>query len=148
MLIIWLWEFILPFFNYHPGHAQLVSRLTVIGILCFVTIFILNRQKHRSDLEIFTNSLVLLTVMFLISPTQFPWYFVWLIPFLTIKPNFALLLLTALLPMYYLRFYFEQKNMLPVFNNVVVWIEFIPVWILLILQWFKYRRYDLNEAKL
>jgi hypothetical protein len=147
MLIVWLWEFILSFFNYHPGHAQFISRITVLVILTLAIIFMLKKQTEKTGLGIFKGSLIILTTLFFISPTQFPWYFVWVIPFLAIRPNLPLLLLTALLPFYYLRFYFEQKGMLPVFNYGIVWLEFIPVWILLILQWLKHRKYELKGVR-
>jgi alpha-1,6-mannosyltransferase len=91
-------------------------------------------RKYPSE-DLFQKSLYIIAFVFLISPTQFPWYYTWLLPFLVLKPRFSLLLLTALLPLYYLRYYLEPRGKLELFNNVVVWIEFLPVWILLLIEW-------------
>ena len=88
-----------------------------------------------------------MAALFLISPTQFPWYYTWLLPFLAVVPKFSLvlltlqlslyfslLLLTSLLPLYYLRFYLEPRGLMDIFNNYVVWIEFVPVWVLIVAE--------------
>lgn len=70
-------------------------------------------------------------VLFLVSPTQFPWYLLWLLPFLSLVPGFALLTLTALLPIYYLKFFFDARGQVDFFHYRLVWLEFGPVWALL-----------------
>ncbi|MFQ5583017.1 MAG: glycosyltransferase 87 family protein [Calditrichia bacterium] len=139
VLLGWLWQIILPVFKIHPGYAQLAARLTTAGIMGILIIFLTLRTK--ADLpSLLKNCLIVISALFLISPTQFPWYFVWLLPFLTIVPNMPLLLFTLLLPLYYLNFYFEQKGLITVFNNGIVWLEFVPVWLLLLWQWIKSHR--------
>lgn len=146
VLLLWLWQFILPVFNIHPGYAQLAVRLTITAILVLIIIILTFRGKP--DLQtLLRNCLIVISALFLISPTQFPWYFVWLLPFLTIVPNMPLLLLTLLLPLYYLNFYFEQKGLIAVFNNGIVWLEFVPVWLLLLWQRIKSHRDHSNTLK-
>ena len=70
-------------------------------------------------------------MVFLLSPAQFPWYYTWLVPFLVVVPSPALLLLTALLPLYYLRFYLDIRDQSRLFDYGIVWVEFLPVWLLL-----------------
>ena len=41
------------------------------------------------------------------------------------------MLLTALLPLYDLRFHFDSRGMAEVFDHGIVWIEYVPVWALL-----------------
>ena len=62
--------------------------------------------------------LVVAGALFLLSPTQFPWYWLWLLPLLTIRPFVPLLLYTALLPLYYIQ------------DDVpgALWIQHTPVW--------------------
>jgi hypothetical protein len=74
-------------------------------------------------------------VLFLLSPTQFPWYYVWLIPFLAWRPNKALILYSALLPIYYLRPVLEHVGRARFFDEVLVWVEHGPVILLLVYQW-------------
>jgi alpha-1,6-mannosyltransferase len=134
MAVVWMWKIILPVFGIHPGHGQFAGRLTVLGMLVSLILFLI-RRKAESDTNFMNQCLVVVAAGFLVSPTQFPWYFVWVIPFLTVKPTFPLLILTALLPLYYLRYYLEPRGIISLFNHGIVWLEFVPVWILLIRNW-------------
>lgn len=137
--LVWMWTYILPVFGLHPGHAQIAGRASVFLILTVLTIYLVARNWSNGS-NFMNQCLIVVAAGFLISPTQFPWYFVWVIPFLTIKPTFSLLMLTALLPLYYLRYYLEPRGMMSLFNCGVVWLEFVPVWILLIRNWVNSRK--------
>ncbi|NOY83095.1 MAG: DUF2029 domain-containing protein [Kiritimatiellaeota bacterium] len=78
--------------------------------------------------------------LFLFSPTQFPWYGLWLLPFLAIAPSRPLLLLQVTLPLYYLRFPMQAAGHADLFDSGVVWIEFGPV--LALMSWEALRRYS------
>jgi hypothetical protein len=43
--------------------------------------------------------------------------------------------LTVLLPLYYLRFYLDFRDSAPLFDYGVVWLEYLPVWLLLVREW-------------
>lgn len=124
-------EFVLPLFGYHPGHGQLVSRIAVGLVLIFAIVYLI---KNKSDdrLDYFKISLVIISFAFFLSPAQFPWYYLWMLPFLTIIPYKPLLLLTALMPLYYLRYYFEPRGQYEFYYQYIVWLEYLPVlaWIL------------------
>ena len=91
-------------------------------------------------LDLCRRCLVIVAAAFLLSPTQFPWYFLWMAPLLAIGPNWALLSLTCLMPLYYLRFHFLGRDMVDTFDNGVVWLQFAPVWCLLAWGWWRTRR--------
>ncbi|MGI9535342.1 MAG: hypothetical protein ACR2NW_10370 [Thermodesulfobacteriota bacterium] len=119
--------------NVHPGHAQRYARIFISIILAIWVLY----QTVKYDLskpDLFKRSLFIVAALFLISPAQFPWYYTWLLPFLAVVPKFSLIFLTVQLSLYYLRFYLEPRGLIEYFNNYVVWIEFVPVWILLILE--------------
>ena len=59
----------------------------------------------------------------------------WLLPLLAFEPRPSLLLLTVLLPIYYLRFHMVALHMKGLFDNGVVWIEHVPVWGMLAREW-------------
>lgn len=59
--------------------------------------------------------------LYLLSPTQFPWYFVWVMPLLACRTVWPLLLYVVLLPLYYLSYV----------HPGVIWLEHLPVWIAL-----------------
>lgn len=56
-------------------------------------------------------------------------------PLLALAPRKSLLLLTLVLPLYYLRYYLEGIGHTELFDRYFVWIEFLPVWYLLYREW-------------
>jgi len=60
--------------------------------------------------------------LFLLIPTQFPWYFVWCLPMLAVAPSPAILLYVALLPLYHLQYEYPW----------LLWVEHAPVWLMLL----------------
>jgi alpha-1,6-mannosyltransferase len=70
----------------------------------------------------------------LLSPAQFPWYAVWLAPFLAFRPCTGFLILTATAPLYYLLFYLIAAGEPGVFTRYVVWIIWVPVWAALLIE--------------
>ena len=126
-------EQILNYMDIHSGHAQRYTRYFV-ALLTIAWVLYQSIKFDKSLFDLFRRSLFIIAAIFLISPTQFPWYYTWILPFLAVAPRFSLLILTTLLPLYYLRYYYEPIGRLDLFNNYVVWIEFVPVWILLIAE--------------
>ncbi len=137
-ILIYISELSLNLLHYETFHKYTVARFLVIALIAIWIAYITLGKTFKNE-DLFKKSLLIIAFVFLISPTQFPWYYTWLIPFLAIKPRFSLLLLTALLPMYYLRYYFEPRGEIEIFTNLIVWVEFVPVWILLIWEWRKNR---------
>ncbi|GAB4363990.1 MAG: hypothetical protein Kow0042_02240 [Calditrichia bacterium] len=135
---VWLWvaEGILNALKIHPGHAQFWVRVWVV---CLMGVWILAVLKfcNSSRPHDFTPMLYIVAALFLISPTQFPWYFIWVMPFLVFRPGFPLFLLVGLLPLYYLLYYFNTRGQPEIFHDAIVWIEYLPVWILLVLAGIK-----------
>lgn len=102
------------------------------GAVSLIVIAVIAWQVRRSANDggaWIDRALVVLAVLFLLSPAQFPWYALWLTPFLAVRPRASLLLLTVLTPMYYLRFYFQAVGRVDVFDHGVVWLEFTPIWL-------------------
>lgn len=85
--------------------------------------------------QIAESWLMIVTALFLLSPTQFPWYFTWFVPLVVLVPRRGLLLLTFTLPLYYLKFYLEARGQVQLFHHGVVWLEYLPVWLLLLWDW-------------
>lgn len=135
-ILVYVSELSLEILGYETFHRYRLARYIVVALLGLWILFVTFGRIFRNS-DLFSKSLYIVAFAFLISPTQFPWYYTWLIPLLAIKPRFSLLLLTALLPLYYLRYYFEPRGQLEIFINIIIWIEFIPVWILLLWEWRK-----------
>ena len=93
-----------------------------------------NRERPADGTDVCRRALVVVAALFLLLPAQFPWYYVWLVPFLAIFPRYSLLLLTALLPLYYLRYYLDARGQVNLFDYGIVWVEYAPVWVLLLYE--------------
>ena len=132
-ILIFLSEYSLDFLGFKTYQKYAVARVAAASLTIIWIVFL--SLKKPSETDFFRKSLYIVAFVFLISPTEFPWYYTWLLPFLSLQPRFSLLILTALLPLYYLRYYLEPRGELNLFSNVVVTIEFVPVWVLLLLEW-------------
>ena len=118
-----------------PGQAgPRLARWLVMAVTAGVVLG-LARKPLIDGLDLCNRCLWALAILFLLSPAQFPWYYVGLIPFLAIRPRVSLLLLTALLPLYYLRYFFLARGQAAIFDYGIVWLEFLPVWTLLAWEW-------------
>ncbi|MGC9261362.1 MAG: hypothetical protein ACP5I8_14950, partial [Phycisphaerae bacterium] len=71
-------------------------------------------------------SLFSVMLIFLLSPTEFPWYYTWMLPLLAIYPRISLLVWSLTLGLYHAHYFYPW----------MVWIEHGPVWVLLILELF------------
>ena len=107
----------------------------VVGVLLIVTLFIVPRRHDLTDDRSFLwGNFVVLGVLFLLSPVGDPWYFVWLTPFLCFFPAPSWILLSGLLGLYYMSFYFMYHDMKETFRWIV-WLEYLPFYGLLIQEW-------------
>ncbi len=104
-------------------------RLIIGGVLASTAIFLGWRLKDRAEIP--AAALTVAALLFLLSPTAYPWYYVWVLPFLCLVPVRGLLLLGILLPFYYLRFDMEKWGNAHLFDQYIVWLEFGPVLVLL-----------------
>jgi hypothetical protein len=139
MLMLWVVQFASKGLALEAGYAQLVTRILALGIL-FTWCGWLLRRDDRDPIEMSRRCLFVIGALFLLSPTQFPWYTLWILPFLAIQARTALLMLTLLLPLYYMRFYFKARDMVHIHDYGIVWLEFAPIWFLLIWEWYKGRK--------
>ena len=95
--------------------------------------FYLNRHENTNPDQILTKACWLVAILFFLSPTQFPWYTIWFVPLLCFYPQPALILLSALLPIYYLRFYFTAQGGAEIFDDYIIWLQYIPVMVWLLI---------------
>ena len=112
--------------------AGRLARLLVAGVVIGLALG-LNWTATRDLQTLCQRALIVIATLYLLSPTGYPWYFVWFAPLLAVVPVTGLLLLTAFLPLYYLRFYFDHHDLYWIFERYVVWLEFGPT--LLLLLW-------------
>ncbi len=103
--------------------ADCVARWITILIILFTVLWLI-RKPFTSRRDFADKILIVIAVMFLISPTQFPWYYTWLILPLVFSPKFSLLMYVFLIPLYYLDF----------LGNYFIYIQHIPVIILFLFE--------------
>jgi hypothetical protein len=117
------------------GRERLIAR-AIAAMLLVVWIGLLSRKRVEYDRSFCEKCLFAVTGVFILSPAQFPWYYVWMLPLLALRPRLSLLLWTVLLPLYYFRFYFLARDSVHIFDTGIVWLEHAPVWGLLIWEWY------------
>jgi len=105
--------------------SNLLARISVFGLIILLVLWRAVKQGDQATVPM--NMFIITAVLFLLSPTGYPWYLIWIIPWLVLYPSPALLLLTVSLPLYDLRYVLSDA----VFNNFIVPIEFGPslVWL-------------------
>ena len=127
------------------SYTRIVTLLIYVGLTFAFCIFAWQAKSADDMLRLFFASVAW---FWLLSPTLNPWYWLWAMPFVVFsKRPAAWLLLSGMLLMYYLRFYFQ--NHFPndfvgptsyrgqlFFDFVVPWIEFCPVFAVLFYQSF------------
>ncbi len=118
-----------------PDQARLLARLVIIAILLFLLARCIIRFRHATASSWLLHSTLTITAgLFLLSPTQFPWYWLWLLPLLALRPMMSLLALTITLPIYYLYHPLHALGQTVWFDLVLVWVQFVPIWVWLFLE--------------
>lgn len=110
--------------------AGAVSR-AVLAMICAGVALAVAWLPYTGTGQLMTRAGLVVAVLLLTAPAQYPWYLVWLAPFLAFLPLPGLLLLAAALPLYYTAFYFAPRQQIATYSGVVVWLAWLPVWALL-----------------
>jgi hypothetical protein len=124
-----------------PGAARSAARF-LVGMLVLAAALIVARNDRKTmpeaagatEFEDLASDLFAVTmVLFLLSPVVMPWYLVWLVPFLLLRPFPSGFAFTALVPLAYL---------IPAHRWVwwVAWAEYLPVYLLFAAERLKGRR--------
>jgi len=110
---------------------SLITRLTVASIAGIIALWVA-RRPFDSTAALINSALIIVSGVFLLSPAQFPWYFLWVLPLIACHHMRGLLLATVTLPLYYTAFHFLARDNYAVFTDIIVWVIWIPVWIALL----------------
>lgn len=130
-------EGIVTFFTSLLGGGSLLSAMIARGMIgCFLIVMVLwLTVRPASDQRQVVHRLVFIAfAVFLFSPAQFPWYFVWIAPLLAIYPLWGFLVLVPLMALYYLGFYLFVQDLHPAYSGLMAWIVWLPVWLLLVVE--------------
>ena len=110
--------------------AMIATRVLVAAAVCAVAIAV-NRRPAASRLDLCARAFLTIAALFLLSPTQFPWYYGWIAILLPVFPARGFLVLAVTLPLYYAYFHFAARDLTDQFRHAVVWLIWLPCWALL-----------------
>ena len=122
----------------------LLARLLTISIFLVIVMFqVFPKNKTASPENFLQAAFLILAWFWLLAPTQNPWYWIWAVPLLPFAKNRAWLMLAGLVFVYYLRFWLEEQPPQQriwntqfagahFFDYIVVWFEYLP-WLISLL---------------
>ncbi len=114
-------------------HAAFVAR-GLIGVgLCSVVIYFC-LQPLTGARQIFAQFFLVTLLMFLVSPAQFPWYCLWVMPFLVFFPFWGLVLLVPLMGLYYVGFALMSAGIFESYRLALALVLWLPVWAVLLFE--------------
>lgn len=102
-------------------------------IVAFILILIIGRQSLRSlgnQQDLVNRCFIVVAALFVLSPTAFPWYYTWVMPFLCLFPRRSWIMLSWLLPLSYLDFHQDLLISRSFFWNIpaiswIIWGTFL-----------------------
>lgn len=113
--------------------AAVVCRALIATVLVGIAVH-LARRPWSSLGDLLQRIGTIIAVLVLLSPAQYPWYTLWYAPFLAFLPSRAFLVLSATIPLYYSSFYFAALDVPEVFTSTVVWVIWLPVWLVAVFE--------------
>jgi hypothetical protein len=129
-------SFLFPLLHRLVGERWVANTAVSLLLGCTVLAVLGNFDVREEKTFLWVNFLIL-GVLFLLSPVGNPWYFLWLLPFLCVFPLRSWLLLSGLLGLYYLWFYFLYRGTAETFRWVI-WLEYLPFYGMLAWEWFTF----------
>jgi alpha-1,6-mannosyltransferase len=107
--------------------APVMARIIIAAtILLLVARLAWSPLQSRDDL--IRRIVMAIGALLLLSPAQYPWYAVWIAPFLALWPVYGFLLLPVTMSLYELYFYCAARGVTFIFSSYVVWLVWLPVW--------------------
>ncbi|MCH8157749.1 MAG: hypothetical protein IID18_08375, partial [Nitrospinae bacterium] len=115
------------------GNSMILAKSLVSLVMLSAVLYLLVQKIPASDApaEWVQNLFVVMTLVFLLSPVQNPWYLCWTIPFLCMFHWRSLILLSGLVGLYYLDFYFDYQEITQ-YSAWIPWVEYLPFYCFLI----------------
>ena len=119
--------------------AYFIARLLTVGMFGVFYLFVFYRLWQTDEPAEIANLLFLIIgVFFYLQPTQNPWYWAWAMPLVCFAKNKGWLFVSLILFVYYLRFWYTEKNVPyyfldtkyqghDFFDHCLVWAEFALV---------------------
>lgn len=81
--------------------------------------------------DLIGRAYLVVTVVLLASPAQFPWYLLWVLPLAVLHGRIGWQIGAALMPLYYTAFHFRARGDFSTHEAIVVWLIWVPIWLAL-----------------
>ena len=118
--------------------AMVICGATMLGCLA-----VLQRRDTQGERDFFADARRVIVTFLLLLPTAVhPWYALWLLPFLAIRPAAAGVWLIGMLPLSYLK-YDAPGELMPIW---VLAIEWVPALALVLFGWLRCRRTEVTSC--
>ncbi|MEM8775538.1 MAG: glycosyltransferase 87 family protein [Pseudomonadota bacterium] len=138
-------EWVTGIFVSQPDTQATAARL-LLGIALLISIALICYRPTEDSHKILHRVFLVVCAIYLLSPSQTPWYFVWIAPFLCIFPVRGLILASVLLPLHYLFFFLVLHDQEQLYRHGVVWVIWVPVWALLMFDFLHPRSASLRAT--
>ncbi|MCZ6702728.1 MAG: hypothetical protein O6940_06760 [Ignavibacteria bacterium] len=119
----WLIQETISLLSINISCISCINRWGIV-ILFLITTYFIIRKVPQDQIHFYKKALLIVAIMYLISPTQFPWYYTWIVLLLVIRPMVSLLLYPLMLPLYQLTY----------LADYIIYIEHIPILLLFLLE--------------
>jgi len=118
--------------------AFFITRIITLATFAVIYLCFLPRFYSGSNQQFLNGLLFILFAFLLLQPTVNPWYWVWAIPFTCFTSRWGWIGISAVLTVYYTRFFFETSDLaftfnqhsyegVAIFDHFVVWGEAILI---------------------
>lgn len=118
--------------------AFLLTRIATLAAFAIIYLCFLPRFHGGNDLDVLAGLLFLLFSFLMLQPTVNPWYWVWAIPLTCFSSRWGWIGVSAILTIYYTRFFFDTSELaftvnqhtylgVDIFDHFVVWGEAILI---------------------
>lgn len=141
----WLSYLITPYWVEDYLEIPLVSRLLLAFVL-LSSIALICFQKASDESGMIWRMFFITTAIYILSPSNTPWYYIWIAPFLCFFPSRGLFLAGVLIPLHYLFFHFSVRGDPQFYQEGIVWLIWLPVWALLLYDYVKPRLVSLTKV--
>ncbi len=125
-----LMEWFLATLGQPVSAAGMVARL-ILAVTAGMVALAAVRAPLQGAADVMGRAAIITVALVLLSPAQFPWYAIWTIPFLPFVPRWGVMAMAVALPIYYASFHFDALGRSEIFRGQVVWLVWLPIWLLL-----------------
>lgn len=122
-LVSMFWHRVFPATAYN--RPAMAARIT-IAVIYLVGLMILNRRAATGS-NAMRTALFSIMLIFPLSPTDFPWYYTWMLPMLAVYPRISILVWSLTLGLYHSHYFYPW----------MIWVEHGPVYALLLLEFLR-----------